>query len=283
MCLMKKISVLPNVITAFGLFCGLFVIFKMSMVATEHVSENVLGAAAGILLLGALADLLDGAVARVMKAESEFGGIFDSLADAVTFGVAPSVVVLKSLSLSPGGIMPFLATSGGMIFSVCGILRLARYNVLASQSKENPQLSAGFDKNFVGLPIPAGAMAIVSMNLLLLSKDFQALCDLSQQQRLWILFFTQIALGYFMISRWKFLSIKSLRFGLASFRIVFATVISAVFLFYGLLHHFAMVFFLFAWLYIIIAWCLSIARIIAGKRSNTLEDFEIDDSDVDVV
>jgi len=277
---MKRISVLPNVITAFGLFCGLFVIFKMNMISSGLVPIEVLTAMSGILLLGALADLLDGAVARALKAESEFGGIFDSLADAVTFGVAPSVVVLKSLSLSSGGVMSFLATSGGMIFSVCGILRLARYNVLANHSKENPPPSSGYDKNFVGLPIPAAAMATVSINLLMLSEDLTSLFEFSQYSRVWVLFITQILLGYFMISRWKFLSFKSLRFRLSSFRIVSASVIAAVFLFYGLLHNFAIAFFLLSWLYIIVAWCLSIARIVAGKRSTTLEDFEPEDPDV---
>jgi len=93
---MKKIRLLPNVLTALGLTCGLFVIFKLNMTGVGAVDENVLKAAAGFLLLAGLFDLLDGALARALRIESEFGGFFDSLADAVTFGVAPSVIVLKS-------------------------------------------------------------------------------------------------------------------------------------------------------------------------------------------
>src|SRR5438270_194223 len=99
---LKKISLLPNVITAFGLSCGLFVIFKMNMTPVGEATAQVLTATAGILLLAAFADLVDGAVARVIKAESEFGGIFDTLADAISFGVAPSIIILKSLSVAPG-------------------------------------------------------------------------------------------------------------------------------------------------------------------------------------
>src|ERR1700722_5210603 len=115
---MKRVHLLPNVITAFGLSCGLFVIFKMNMTEVGAANYQVLAATTGILLLAALADLLDGAVARAMKAESEFGGLFDSLADAISFGVAPSIIVLKSLSISPGTELSFFLTTAAMVFSV---------------------------------------------------------------------------------------------------------------------------------------------------------------------
>ena len=99
---MKKVHLLPNVITAFALSCGLFVIFRMSLIEASEVGLDILTSIAGILVLAAFADLLDGAIARAMKAESEFGGFFDSLADAITFGVAPSVIILKSSKISYG-------------------------------------------------------------------------------------------------------------------------------------------------------------------------------------
>ena len=133
---MKKIYLLPNVITAFGLSCGLFVIFRMNMTAAGQATQELLTTISGILLLAAFADLLDGAVARAMKAESAFGSIFDALSDAITFGVAPSVIILKSLSLEHESKMSFFVTAAAIIFSVCGILRLARYCVLSQKSKE---------------------------------------------------------------------------------------------------------------------------------------------------
>ncbi len=77
---------------------------------------HVLNISALLLLVAAFADLLDGAVARAIGAESEFGVVFDSLADAVSFGVAPSVLLLKALSLEPGQACPFMRCS-----AVCSI------------------------------------------------------------------------------------------------------------------------------------------------------------------
>ncbi len=271
---MKRIYLLPNVITAFGLSCGLFVIFKMNMTASGQANQELLTAISGILLLAALADLLDGAVARAMKAESEFGTIFDSLADAITFGVAPSVIVLKSLSLDPGNKMSFFITVAAMIYSVCGILRLARFGVQAQKSKEDQNFAESFTKNFTGLPIPAAAAAVVSMNLLMASTELHSVVEVSEEVRVGVLFATLLSIGYFMISRWKFPSLKSLHIRLVSFQVVFLTVMAAASIFYGLLHHFVLIFFGFSWLYVFVAWILSLIRIFSGKKLTTLEDFE---------
>lgn len=271
---MKRIHLLPNVITAFGLSCGLFVIFKMCMTPVDEVNQAMLTSISGILLLAALADLLDGAVARVMKAESAFGGIFDSLSDAITFGVAPSVIILKSLSITPGSKMSFLITAAAIIFSVSGILRLARFCVMSQRSQEDEIFAESFKKYFTGLPIPAAAAAAVSMNLLLVSDEINSIMEVTEDFRMGVLFFTLLIIGYFMISRWKFPSFKSLHIRVASFQVVFFTVILAVAIFYGVLHHFVLVFFALSWLYIIIAWILSIVRVLSGKKLKKLEDFE---------
>ena len=268
---MKKVHLLPNVITAFGLSCGLFVIFKMAMTPLGEANLQVLTATAGILLLAGLADLLDGAVARAIKAESDFGGIFDSLADAITFGVGPSVIVLKSLSVPPGTDQSFFIATAAMIFTVCGVLRLARFNVLSNKAKEDPQLFADNKKNFTGLPIPAAAAAAVSANLLLVSDELRGWVDISETARYWLLFSTLIMLGYLMICRWKFPSLKNLHIRVSSFRVVFLTVISAVLIFYGILHHFPVICFAIAWFYLIVALLFSLIRKITGRNSKTLE------------
>lgn len=280
--IMKRIHLLPNVITAFGLSCGLFVIFKMAMLDIGGASVHVLTATAGILLLAAFADLLDGAVARAIKAESDFGGLFDSMTDAITFGVGPSVIVLKSIALSPGTELAFLLTTAAMIYSVCGVLRLVRFNIIAQSSKGDQDLMDANKKNFTGMPIPAGAVAAVSANLFLVSEEFKNFISISDETRAWIMIFSLVVLGYFMISRWKFPSLKSLHIRVGSFKMVFLTVVTAVLLFYGLLHHFAVVFFLCAWGYLAIAGILSLIRLISGRKSKTLEDFEPEpDDDLD--
>lgn len=276
---MGRLPVLPNIITAFGLTCGLFVIFKINMTPVGEANLSTLTVTTGILLLAAFADLVDGAVARALKVETPFGSFFDSLADAITFGVGPSVIVLKSLSILPGTLFSFLLTMGAMIYTVSGVLRLARFNVTALHSKENPEVLDSGKKNFTGLPIPAAAGAIVSLNLFLISDEFRSWIELPENGRAWILFFALVIIGYFMISRWKFPSLKTLQIKVSSFKMVFWTVISAVFLFYGISNHFPLTFFLFAWGYVITAWILSIARVIAGRRSKALEEFEPEPED----
>lgn len=276
---MKKVHLLPNVITAFGLSCGLFVIFKMNMTGLGEVNTQVLTSTAGILLLAVFADLLDGWTARAIKAESEFGGFFDSLADAITFAVGPSVIVLKTFSIEPGTELSFLLTTSVMVYSVCGVLRLVRFNVQAQLAKGNESLDDAHKKNFTGLPIPGAAAAAVSANLFLVSEEFNRLFTLSEEARAWILFFVMISLGYLMVCRLKFPSLKSLQLRVSSFRLVFLTVVTAVIIFYGIIHHFAVVFFIFPWLYVITALILSIIRILSGKRSKTLEDFEPEPED----
>ncbi len=83
-----------------------------------------------------------------------------------------------------------------------------------------------------------------------------------------------------MVSRWKFLSLKTLRIRVGSFQLVFLTALCAVFIFYGIINHFSPVFFIVSWAYVIVAWILSIARLISGKKLKTLEDFEPAEEDV---
>ena len=278
----KKINLLPNVITAFGLCCGLFAIFKMNMIAAGEVTREVLTLTTGILLLAALADLLDGAIARAMKVESEFGGFFDSMADAVTFGVAPTIIVLKSLSIPIGTEMSYLVSGGAMVYALCGVLRLVRYNVASLHAEEDELLKEAHKKNFTGLPIPAAAAALISGNLFLVSEEFNHLVTLSQNTRAWILFAQMVLLGFFMVSRWKFPSLKTLQIRVTSFQQVFFIVVFTVFVvFYGLLQHFSVVFVAVSWSYVVIAWIFALIRMILGKKSKTLEDFEPEPDDLE--
>lgn len=280
---LKRIYFLPNVITAFGLSCGLFIIFKINMTDVGHVNYQILIATAALFLLACFADLIDGALARVLKAESEFGGIFDSMADAITFGVAPSVIILKTLSIPPEAKFSFLPTIAAIIYSLSGVLRLVRFNLSALEAKTNFELALANKKNFTGLPIPGAAAAAVSMNLFLFSDELASVVELSSFTKTCILSIVLIILGYCMISRWKFPSIKNLHIRVASFQMVILTVFFAVLLFYGVLHAFSLVFFILSWGYILLAWVLSMIRIIAGRKSKTLEDFEPEPDDLEEI
>lgn len=278
---MKQAYVLPNIITAFGLACGLFVIFKVNMIWPGSGAYELLLSSAVLLLIAALADVLDGAIARAVHGESEFGVIFDSLADTVSFGVAPSVLLLKSLSLEQGSTLAFFAFIAAMLYSICGILRLVRYNVKASQIKGDVLAKAAYNKNFTGLPIPAGASCAVSLNLFLNSPLMTTWYPTTIFAKTMILGLGTLLIGFLMVSKCKFLSLKALRLKVDSFYLVFLTVIVAIFVLYGIIHHFALVFFSIAWGYLLTGCLLTIIRLIAGKKSNALEEFDPDEDDLD--
>jgi CDP-diacylglycerol--serine O-phosphatidyltransferase len=276
---MKRVYLVPNIVTAFSLACGLFVIFKINMLQPGSGEYEVVLTSALLLLVAAFADFIDGALARAIHAESEFGFVFDSLADAISFGVAPSVLMLKTLSLEQGTLLSFLSATGAMIYSLCGVLRLVRYSIRAKEAKGNVELEAAQKKHFTGLPIPAAAISAVSANLLFLSPFVRQHIDLSQRGM--AIFFTcvMVALGYFMVCRLKFPSLKMLHFKIPSFHLAFLTVLTAVFILYGILYFFALILALASWSYVIVALILSFIRLIAGKKSKTLEDFEPEPED----
>lgn len=278
---MRRVYLIPNIITAFGLACGLFVIFKVNMVEPGSGTYQVLQVSTFLLLVAAFADFADGAIARVFRAESEFGFMFDSLADAISFGVAPSVLLLKTLSLEQGTGLSFFAVTGAMLYSIGGVLRLVRFNVKATEAKSNTDVAESQKKHFTGLPIPAAAIAAVSANLFFSSPIGKKIFLLNEETLSIVLSSLMIILGYFMVSRWKFPSLKMLHFRVPSFQLVFLSVVVAIFILYGILYFFPIMLVMISWGYIALAWILSIIRLIAGKKSKTLEDFEPDQDDLD--
>ncbi len=278
---MRKVNLVPNMITAFGLTCGLFVIFRVNMIEPSAGSYHLIYTSTLLLILAAFADLLDGAIARIMHAESDFGFMFDSLSDAVSFGVAPSVLMLKSLSLEQGTGLSVFAVIGALLFSLCGVLRLVRFNVKTAEAKGDVNLMTAQKKHFTGLPIPAAAMAAVSANLFLVSPFMEQWCPMSEMTKAILLTVVMIVLGFFMVSNWKFPSLKVLHFRVPSFYLVFCTALLALFILYGIFYFFSLTLVMISWGYVILGWILSIIRLIAGKKSKTLEDFEPDEEDQD--
>ena len=134
-------ATLPNAITAAALCSGLTGI-------RFAVSENWPAAVFAILLAGLL-DGIDGRIARALKAQSRFGAELDSLADSLSFGTAPALIIyLWSLSVDPR-----LGWFAALAFAVCCALRLARFNAQIDVDIQ-PHKSAGF---LTGIPAPVGA------------------------------------------------------------------------------------------------------------------------------
>ena len=242
---MKTVMIIPNIITSFGLACGLFVIFRVNM--ADESTFALLRTMTFVLLLAAFADVLDGAVARAMRGESEFGLAFDSLSDAISFGVAPSVLFLSSLTLNYQDVEAIFVLFATMIYTICGVLRLVRFNVNQAKDKEEK------NKAFVGLPIPAAAMAFISPNLLFHTPFFAERISLSMELRGWILAVIAIFLAYLMLSKIRFTSIKSFNFRLMSFETVFLGSLLVIFLLYGLIYNLSVLLLVVSWGYIIIS------------------------------
>ena len=136
---------IPNILTMLGLCAGL--------TSIRFALEGRFGAAAVAIAVAACIDGLDGRIARLLKATSRFGAQFDSLADFLCFGVAPSFVLyLWSLQSARGfGFTPCL------MFAVCMALRLARFNA-ALDAGPHPAYTYNF---FTGVPAPAGAGVVL--------------------------------------------------------------------------------------------------------------------------
>lgn len=143
--LKKGVFVLPSLITTGGLFCGFF-----SIISAFNEQYH---RAAIFIIAAHVFDILDGRIARLTRTVSRFGIEYDSLADLVSFGVAPAVLVYV-WALEPWGNWGWLAV---WLYVACGAMRLARFNV---------QISTVEKKNFVGLPIPAAAEMIAATVLL---------------------------------------------------------------------------------------------------------------------
>lgn len=274
---MKRTNFLPNFITAFGLSCGLYVILRVS-IAPEGTFQLVYHMTL-VLLLAGLADMLDGAVARAVKGESEFGVVFDSLSDAVSFGVAPSVLLLKNHQMPDSQPIAFFLLGSAMLYSLCGVLRLVRFNVKASQAAKDEEEAKMLKRVFIGLPIPAAAAAAVAPNLLLNAPYFKNLFDFSLETNAIILASVMVVIGYLMISRFKFPSVKTIRFRIRSFNLVFLGTVLAILFLYGILHHLPILLTVLSWGYIVVSLFLGLIRVIAGRKHKKLVDFEPADED----
>lgn len=176
---------LPNLITLGNLLCGVLAILHDK---TEY--------SLGFIFLAAVLDFLDGFVARLMGISSEMGKQLDSLADVVTFGVAPAVLVHKFLLLfiTPVSTVEYLIVYWPLILPLAGAWRLARFNIDPGQS--------GY---FKGLPIPANGFFWIGY-LMLFHPENPVSAELSLVIPLTLIMCTLLSL--IMVSRLKILNFK---------------------------------------------------------------------------
>jgi CDP-diacylglycerol--serine O-phosphatidyltransferase len=147
-------AAVPNLITGLNLASGL--------AAALLASQGALLPAAGLILLANVFDALDGRAARLLGVSSPIGAELDSLADVVSFGVAPALLIYKA-ALAPLGIWGFAVAA---VFAGAGAFRLARFNLGAYLEREGKGPAKKSD-SFTGMPIPGGAGVLVALTLLL--------------------------------------------------------------------------------------------------------------------
>lgn len=165
----KTVYVIPSVITTANIFCGFYSIMESLLgvqslsvgqveAATEHFNRAALN-----IGFATLFDFLDGSIARLTKATSEFGIELDSIADVLSFGIAPALLAFSWGYGQVAGLHK-LGWAASFIFVICGSLRLARFNVQARNPNPNlPPKNPKDKKAFVGMPIPAGAVLLAAI------------------------------------------------------------------------------------------------------------------------
>src|SRR6516164_6632589 len=206
----KGMYILPSLFTAANIGAGYFAITEtLRGTVADKVHFNVAAIAIGVAIL---ADGLDGFVARLTGTTSDFGREFDSLADVITFGVAPALLgwtwgfhflpnfsnpELVERMVQVGAIATF-------IFWVAGASRLARFNIQVNPQPSNPGRPG--KKYFVGLPIPAGAGVVAAVVHFASGNPLQVWW-LSIGWGVFVL-----AIAFLMVSTWRFYSFKELNF-----------------------------------------------------------------------
>lgn len=214
----RGIAVLPTMFTLANLLCGFGSIFfasrGMSVEAPLPFGWSPLTMAAALVFLGLAMDGLDGRVAVLTDSVSDLGAQLDSMADMVTFGVAPAFMVIQLVGvgapfvseLEPNGAVMFerLAVVAACIYVTCVALRLARFNIETASAGE------GSHSLFKGLPSPGAAGTVAS--LILLHQSFLAnypADDLRVRAAAVAMVFISLLAGLAMVSRFRYVHLMN--------------------------------------------------------------------------
>lgn len=166
---------IPNSITSMNLLCGV-----MGVIFTIEGRPDV---AFPLMILGALFDFCDGLAARMLKAYSDIGKELDSLADMVTFGVLPSVLLFKTMEMSQGHMIWCYIPLALAAFSA---LRLAKFNIDERQHS-----------SFIGMPTPACAMICGSLAYFIFMKQDSAIASIAAS--VWVIPVVSVILGLLLV------------------------------------------------------------------------------------
>jgi CDP-diacylglycerol--serine O-phosphatidyltransferase len=199
---MKIKYLIPNLITSGNLLCGAFAII--------YAGRGDLSIAGMFIGIAAILDFLDGFAARLLKATSEFGKQMDSLADVVTFGVAPAMLFYSIAELNGDSWMNFSA----LLIAVFAALRLAKFNIDDSQKNE-----------FSGVPTPAIAVMIASFPYII-EYDNLSVAHVFNNQAFTLLF--PILVSYLMVANFRLFSLKLKSLKWSENKLVFTFLVLAI-------------------------------------------------------
>ncbi len=211
--LRKGMYLLPSMFTAGNIFLGFYAISQAIQGTPGDYGH--FDVAAKLIGVAVLLDGLDGRIARMTGTTSDFGRELDSLADAITFGVAPAVLAwLWGFHLLPPMDDPDIRQNlvrfglvATFIFLTAGVARLARFNIQVNPQPSNPGRPGR--KYFVGMPIPAGAGIIASVVHLAKGAPIGAsIWGPGWLAALWLALIVSVA--FLMVSTWRFYSFKDI-------------------------------------------------------------------------
>jgi CDP-diacylglycerol---serine O-phosphatidyltransferase len=213
----SRIYILPNMMTAGNLFCGFLAVINCIQARMAETTLFLTGESLGMtaadhyrravyFIFGAAGfDMLDGRLARLGGRESLFGAEFDSLADVISFGIAPALLMFF-LILAPTQGFPWFRDIGwfvGFVYLLCAAMRLARFNVITNPYIRLNRKEATGD--FMGLPVPAAALTVAALVLTLLRL---AESDKSINRFAVVLPFLMLLIAFLMMSSVRYPSGK---------------------------------------------------------------------------
>jgi CDP-diacylglycerol--serine O-phosphatidyltransferase len=234
--LKKTLFVLPNLVTLAAVFCGFNAI---RIVSKDNATVDDFHRAAVLLIFAMLFDLLDGRVARLTKTQSSFGLQLDSLADVISFGAAPALLVYKWALYR----LPVLGLLTAFLFVACAAIRLARFNVLATSTRGTP-LKPG--KHIVGLPTPPASGILIS----LVVANHAVGGALEDERYTAAIFAVTLGLSLLMVSNFRFHSFKELKLNTGTVLFVLFAIGSSAFVWQRFKPQFVLVWLLSVYIFI---------------------------------
>lgn len=204
-----KIYLLPNLMTAGNLLCGFLAVLSIfkgmhgEIIGSSPTEIHDFYEKAIFFIFGScIFDLLDGRLARLGGQESPFGREFDSIADVISFGMAPALLVSKAVLFNLPPEIDWIGWAVSFSYLLCGAMRLARFNCLAAIPLAPGEKR---DSDFLGIPIPMAAGFIASLTFLL-SNFYEINKDLGAWN--YVLVGVMVGLSILMISNVRYPSFK---------------------------------------------------------------------------